>query len=71
MSQEVFPSSFKKVEVTKKQWCMITLLFIRIQVLSENENQGGQVRQLQLHHEIKCLCATMFLSVQALQGPPE
>lgn len=48
----------------------MTAIYI-IQVLGENENQGGQVRQLQLHHEIKCLCATMFLSVQALQGPPE
>lgn len=48
----------------------MTAIYI-IQVLGENENQGGQIRQLQLHHEIKCLCVTMFSSVQALQGPPE
>lgn len=49
----------------------MTVIYI-IQVLGENENQGGQVRQLQLHQEIKCLCAKMFLSLQALlQGPPE
>lgn len=48
----------------------MTAIYI-IQVFGENENQGGQVRQLQLHHEIKCLCATMFLNAQTLQGLPE
>lgn len=42
-----------------------------IRVLGENENQSVQVRQLLLHHKIKCLYASMCSGVQTLQGPPE